>query len=682
MSADPPDNLSVESCSEYGDPGNYAFNARSKAVLGDWKIEELGAAPAAPIPHFVTYLFFRLFGPGLGSMNLVPLLFSVLLWFALWRLLSRELPEAQLLFFLLLALNFAFGSFSRINDQIMPMTFFVVAALLFFIPAWERPKLFFPAAVLLGCSFLSKPKIIYFLLVVLPLSVLLILLERKELRAVRRNAVRLAWFAGGALLVAIPWYVLDIRRYPAVFKNVGTLNADIMIPKNIGQALSFWILKPPFSFYPSNRVLTIVLFFALAALLFAAFGRRGRPRIGVLEIVCAAWTVAGLAIHSFIGYRPIRHYMEFTIPILILVSLFLARLRPGLSLDLALKRKGWVFAGLFLLFVSALSSYGRGFLPASSYSTFDQAKVRLFFGSLVMSLGLAAAAVAILARRRGRTVLSIPRASAAVILAVVVAVYGFQNIAKHVEWLRQPTFGLRTIGRDLGAAFPDGIFAGLLTPALSLENRNVVHPSWTSYANFDPDFLKRARVTHLFLGTYNSEPGFYERTFPEEAARARLLAQFRMWRSWFLLYDLRPAAPAPPGTTVLQAEAMNRDPGLRGMPRFDPAADGSFALRVASPQPAIIGRDQIDIAAPGAFRGALAVRLEAPDSPILIQVRFFHKGSLAIERRLRVQGETGAAGVYGRLPFQGEFMRAGAYEIEIRSTGSGAFWFDRLEIVR
>ena len=207
-------------------------------------------------------------------MNLVPLLFAVLLWFALWRLSSREFPDAQALFFVLLALNYPFGSFSRINDQIMPMTFFAAAGLIFFVRAWDRPRLFFPAAVLFGCSFLSKGKIVYFLLVVLPLSFLLIALERGEARAFRLNAARLAWFAGGALLVAVPWFFLIYSRYPAVFKNVGGINAEHMIPKNIGQALSFWILKPPFSFYPSNLVLSVLLFFALAVLVVPRFPPR------------------------------------------------------------------------------------------------------------------------------------------------------------------------------------------------------------------------------------------------------------------------------------------------------------------------------------------------------------------------------------------------------------------------
>jgi 4-amino-4-deoxy-L-arabinose transferase-like glycosyltransferase len=681
LSADPPDNLSVESCSEYGDPGNYAFNARNKVVLGDSKIEELGAAAAAPIPHVFTYLSFLLFGTGTGSMNLVPLLFAVLLWLALWRLSGREFPEAQALFFVLLALNYAFGSFSRVNDQVMPMTFFIVAGLLAFLPAWEKPRLFFPAALLFAGSFLSKPKIIYFLLAVLPLAVLLILIERRELRAWRLNAVRLAWFTGGALLAAVPWVFLILRRYPAVFRNVGTQNAETMIPTNIGQALSYWILKPPFSFYPSNQVLTVVLFFALAALLLVVFRRRGRPRIGALEIVCAAWTVVGLGIHSFIGYRPVRHYIEFTIPILILVSISLVRAWPGFRLDLDVRRKGWVFAGLFVLYVSALSSLGRKSLSLSPLSDSDQAKVRLFFFSLGAAVVLAAGTVMVLALRRGRPAPAVPRRAAVAFVVLAVGVYAGQNIARLVQWLRQPSYNLRTIGRDLGAAFPDGVFAGLLVPSLSLENRNVAHTAWTSYANENPDFLDREGVTHLFLGTYNDEPAYYEKTFPETAQRARPIARFRMWRSWFLLYDLRPAPPRPPETTVLEAETMYRDPGLPGLPRFDASASGRYAVRVEDGPPALLGRDDLEIKTPGMFRATLAVRLETP-TPLQLQVRFYHAGGLAIERRFVLTGGPDADGAYRLLPFMGEFMAAGAYTIEVRRAGGGVFRFDKIEIIR
>ena len=683
LSADPPDNLSVDSCSEYGDPGNYAFNARSRVVLGDWKLDELGAAPASPIPHAVTYLVFRLFGTGLGSMNLVPLLFALFLWLALWRLSSREFPEGQVLFFALLALNYAFGSYSRINDQIMPMTFFAVAGLIFFVRAWDRPKLFFPAALLFACSFLSKGKIVYFLLVVLPLASLIILLERRETRALRLNAARLAWFAGGALLAAVPWFFLIYSRYPAVFRNVGAINAEHMFPKNTGQALSYWILKPPFSFYPSNLVLGVLLFFALAALVLVVFNRAGRPRIGALEIVCAVWAVAGLGLHAFIGYRPVRHYIEFTIPILILVSIFLARLRRGFTLPLHVERKGWVFAGLFVLFVAALSSAGRRFLAVTPLSDFDQAKVHLFFLSLFAALALAAAGTVLLSRKARPAAVTVPRFAAWAVIVLSLAAYGVQNIAKHAEWLAQPSWNLRTIGRDLGAAFPDGVFSGLLVPSLSLENRTVAHTSWPQYANDSPDFLERAGVTHLFLGTYNNEPAYYEQAFPAETKKARFVAQYRMWRSWFLLYDLRPAAPPAPGTTILEAEAMVREMGLPGMPRFDAGAHGGFALRVAAGRPALIGREQVDAGMPGLFRGKIAIRLERPtESPLLVQVTFLHEGQIAIERRFRLTGGPDPGGVYRELPFAGEFMDGEPYVIEVRSSGDAVFWFDRIEIFR
>ena len=238
-------------------------------------------------------------------------------------------------------------------------------------------------------------------------------------------------------------------------------------------------------------------------------------------------------------------------------------------------------------------------------------------------------------------------------------------------------------GRDLGAAFPEGVFSGLLVPSLSLENRTVAHTSWPRYANDSPDFLRKAGVTHLFLGAYNNEPAYYETAFPEESKRARLIARYRMWRSWFLLYDLRPAAPPPQGTTILEAEAMVRDPGLDGMPRFDPAAGGTFALFVEAARPSIIGRQQLDAAAPGLFQGRLRVKLDGTaEVPPLVQVRFVHQGLTAIERRFALTGGPEPSGGYLEIPFSGEFMDDGPYTIEIRSSPGGAFWFDRLEIIQ
>ena len=221
-------------------------------------------------------------------------------------------------------------------------------------------------------------------------------------------------------------------------------------------------------------------------------------------------------------------------------------------------------------------------------------------------------------------------------------------------------------------------------PSLSLENRTVAHTSWPRYANDSPDFLRKAGVTHLFLGTYNNEPAYYDEAFPEEAKRARLIAQYRMWRSWFLLYDLRPGAPPPPGTTILEAEAMVREPGLPGMPRFDRDAGADFALRVETAGPALLGRREMESRGPRSvpgdrWRSRSSGRRHPPSSSRSGSSTKGRSRSSAASRSRAARNRTEPT---DGSPSRGEFMDDGPYTVEVRSSGAGVFWFDRLEIVR
>jgi hypothetical protein len=672
LSADPPDNLSSASCGEYGDPGNYAFNARSKVVFGDWKIEELGAAPFSPVPHFVTYLFFLLFGTGIGQMNLVPFFFSVLLYLALFLLSSRYFPEARLLFLLLLVLNYPFGSFNRINDQVMPMTFFVILAIYFFLKAWERPPAFFWAALCLSFSFLSKPKILYFHLAVLPVAFLLILVERREVMKFKLNFRRLAYFFGGALLIAVPWFFFVFQRYPTVFKNVGELNAEFMLPLSPGQALANWVQKPAFSFYPTNRLLTIVIFFYLLALLIALFSKNKKDRITPLEILCSTWLVVGLGINSVIGYRPIRHFIEFTIPLLILVGIFITRLLGGFRLDGRLKKRGLFFAGIFILVWAAASSYSQMIFPLDDIAP---RKDKLLLHTLLLSLALAALLYLVLNRVMQGKGISLSQKGGLILTVVFVSIYAYQNVAVYLSWVKSPTYKLKTISHDLGRAFPRGVFSGLLIPTLSLENRNRAHTSWPRYANDDPGFLGREGVTHLFLGTYNNELRYYVERFPEETERARLLVRYRIWRSWFDLYDIQEGPRPDADETVYEAETMDRETGL---PLFDPQAGGRFAVRVETDSPKVIGHRKIVLPGQTKFRGRLYVKPASEDTrSLVLLVKLTKRGKVAYQKKLQMPGPEDA---YLSLPFDFVSRDAGRYTLEIRASGKGVFFFDKVEM--
>jgi len=678
LSADPPDNLSLESGGEYGDPGNYALNARNKVLFGQWQIDDFAGMYVVPVPHFVTYGSFLVFGVGIWQMNLVPLFFSALCWLGLFLLASRYFPRSSLLFFFLLSLNYAFGIYSRINDQVMPMTFFVILAVYFFIGAWDRPKYFFWTALCLSLSFLSKEKILYFHLIVVPLSFVFILLRRGELGSIKLNVRRIAYFLSGSVPVAVLWTIFLYIPHRTVYDNLLGLNATHMVPKSLTEAVGNWLRRPPFDFHPANAVLTFLLFLYLLTLLFTWFKKSRKEEAqaapGPLEIICSVWLVVGLGLNSLISYHPIRHYIEFSIPLLILSSIFLSRLTASFRLKTQLKNRPVFSLWIFLLIWIGVTAYSRRLF---SRETFLGRPEKVLLITTFFALALTALLYLAIRIFFASKDIILPTTAAVVLAVLLIALYSFQNLKSYVQWAAHATYNLKTIGQDLGRAFPQGVFCGLLAPSLSLENRNKAHTAMTNYANDEPDFLERQKVTHLIVGTYNDEAAFYEKHHAEEWKRAKFLVRYWLWRSWFLLYEIQAEPALPLHSPFYEAEQMVRD---IGQPRYDPRAGNGFAVWVDKNEKGIIGKEKVFFPSKTRLQGRLYVKLgDKKTEGSLLLLRIWKKGTVIYKKPMAVPGEDFVK-EYKPIGFELLLPEAGEYEFEIQSSGGQALFFDRLEL--
>lgn len=674
LSADPPDNLSPTSCGEYGDPGNYAFNARNKVIFGQWKIDDFNLMYLFPLPHLFTYLSFVLFGSGIWQMNCVPVFFSLLLLLALYFLSSKYFPEVRWLFFLLLLVNYPFGMYSRIANRIMPMTFFVILAIYFFLKAWENAKYFFLCSLFLCCSFFSKGKIIYFHVLVIPLSFLLILIQRKEFFKIKLNFRRLLYFISGATVGFIPWYFFLYLPHKILFARMSTINVEAMFPSRMSLALSNWLSRPPFSFYGSNILLSFLIFFYFFYLVLLLFKK---TKISSIEIICSAWLIIGLAFNSLISYRPIRHYIEFTVPFLILVCIFIGRLISHFRFKIDLKNRIIPFSLLFLLVWVCLSSYSKPLLSFLKNMKIAPNLNEFLLFTLSLAMVFSILIFCILHFFLSSREIILPKKWAVLLVSVLLVVYSFQNIREYILQVQRPTFNLKTISRDLGKAFPQGVFCGLLGPSIGLENKNRVHSSWRNFTNDSPDFLKRKNVTHLFLATFNLEPNYYITHFPEEWKKAQFLARYRIWRSWFLLYEIKEVERGLPDTLSLEAEKMERDLGL---PLFDPQASGRFSVYVASKKREMIGQEIIRANSPGKLKGKLFIKIKKFDQrePLLFLTvakkgKVIYKKALSLPTRATQSSEN-----YEPLPFDFFLPEPGEYELTIVCVENSVFYFDRI----
>jgi hypothetical protein len=352
----------------------------------------------------------------------------------------------------------------------------------------------------------------------------------------------------------------------------------------------------------------------------------------------------------------------------------LSRLLTSFRLSVRLKNAGLFSFSSFILIWVATTSYSRRLF--SSETLYSRPEKVLLVTTL---LALALSALLYLAVRTLFSARDLVRPKTAAIgLAVVLLIlYSYQNLRTYGEWAAHPTYNLKTIGRDLGRAFPQGVFCGLLVPSLSLENRNKAHTSMTNYANDDPDFLKRQKVTHLVVGTFNNEPAYYEKNYSEEWKTAKLLARYWLWRSWFLLYEIQNEPVLPIRSPVYEAETMERDVGR---PLFDPQASGRFAVWVDAKSNGIIGRETLYLPARPRVRGTIYVKLQEPgrEGPLLL-IRVLKKRAVVYKKSIKISGGDGRQG-YLALPWDFSSAEEGDYTFEIQSAGPSAFCFDRIEL--
>lgn len=680
LSADPPVRISPHSCGDFGDPASYAANARNMVLFGHAKIDDFNAMYGSPVGHLATYLVFRVFGPGLWQMNLQPVLFSVLLFGVLFYFGRTFFPGELRLLLLLLALNYPFIIYGRIANQVMPMTLFAVLGLHFFLRAWEKPAWFFPSALALGLSFLAKGKIVYFLLLVLPLAALIMLLLRKEAGSPALNGKRLAYFAGGALAVFLPWLFFVYLPAREFLGDFGGINAAAMFPRSSTNLVQNWLLRPSFTFYGTNRLFSLLLFLYFSWLLLRVFNRKGGRPVSSLEVACSLWFIIGVAGNSVIAYRPTRHYIEMTIPMVVLASLFLKRLLSGVRVEFEPRNRPVFYAALFVLLWVTVTSFSSVVFTESDILERPYSCLLILTGLTGAVFG---AALVVIRRVLVKKGISIPRRLAVPVVAVALAVYAFQNVVEYSGWLKNATYNLKLISRDFGQAFPGAVFSGLEAPAISMENRNVAHVWFPDFANSRvPDFLNVMKVKYLFLADFNKEAYPYWQAFPEVMKRARFRVRYKLWRSWFDLYEIE-SAPVPEEVDAgrYEAEKLDRDVGL---PLFDASASNQFAVRVDAGTAGVVIQKKIGLKPGEVVDGRLFLKPEKAvrEGPLLLIQLNIGQG-IHYRRFVNVydpEAEIGRG--FLAVPFKIALPRTRelTYNLKVMALGNYSLSLDRMEI--
>jgi 4-amino-4-deoxy-L-arabinose transferase-like glycosyltransferase len=571
-SADPPETLST-SGGPYGDPGGYAFHARNKILFGEWKIDEMNSPLySSPIPALLTYLSFKLFGIGFFSMNLIPIFFSCLILIFAFFILKDTLDNSLSLAVLgisFLGLNYLFLMYSRIANRVMPMIFFLLMALFFFLKGSRKKIWYFFAGVSTFLAFMTK-SVCFYIVGAFFLGFFIYLIVKWGLK----NALApFGFYVTGFLIGLLFWIIFIYIPHGNEIKDISSLNVPFLFPpKNVSRMLYYFWIRPSI-LLERAPVISLLSGFFLLLLFFKA--SQTPKKIRLIEWIMLFWIAISVIYFSIIQQRVPRHFIPQIIPMVFLSAWLIRDFLRSESLVKPTKPKFVFGLGLFfwLLFPlsrilkSVLEEFPGGFSNLW-IATFLLAALAFFVTLVIVFL--------IKLWPEGFQISLSPFIRKSAVALVLLGVIFF-NGRPYLAWALHPQFKLQNVSRDLGKAFDHAAISGLWAPVICLENKHRAHESYPGFVNDRKDFLDSFKITHVFASTAfnNQEINYYRRNFPEAMREAKLLAKYHIWRASQLLYVLHPRSESPVVEDHYEAE-MYTEP--QGMPRYDPDSSGKFSV--------------------------------------------------------------------------------------------------------
>lgn len=674
LGADAPKNLDPLSPGYICDPGNYAFNARLKILTGEWKIDDwsLNYIYITPLPHYITYLVFLIFGVGIAQMNIVPALFSSLILILVYLILKKTLnPIFALLGVLLLGVNYEFTMFSRVANRIMPMLFFACLTIyLLMIAENKKYVYYFLAGVSCFISFTAKATfILIFPSVVLGILVYIYFQSGKSLKT---KLTSLGLFGLGMAIVFTLWFWLLYLPNLNLFRDISADNIRRLSPSRLYWAIrNFW--ERPLYHFEGVPVLACLTVFFLLFLAYAAF--RTPRKIPLVGWVSGFLIITSYPYLSVVYYRPLRHDLPLLMPAIFLAAAALYELSRARYVQ-----KPEKIPFLFYVFFFFWAFFTLGDLILLNFKPSSFASMKTYsFRLLAVSLTATVLLAIFLKAMPQRLKMPLPGSIKVVFISGLVAVYLFTNLKPYFAWACSPRYDIRDISRDLGKAFEKMSIGGLSAPLMAMENQHIGH-GFDYYIDERKDFLEKYNVTHLFIIPYFDEIRKYRDYYPEAMKKARLIARFPVWKTYFELWELNPALPeGRKDGDLYEAEIFY---GSGGIPRFDPEASGRYAFVAEKNQEAIIELPRLSYPA-GEYDVTFFLKAEDgqsfPGTLAKIEVVDSNTGKILASRRISGQDFSDPRKYRGfRLPLV--LQNSTDIGFRVHSKGEIALFLDKVSI--
>ncbi len=548
--ADPPRNLTI-SGAPVGDPGQHSYGARNCILFGQWSFDEWKPHLGSPLISMgLNWLTFRIFGVGFAAHKSIPIFFSILTLLAFLLLVYRRLPaRAMSAAVLFAACSFPLLMYAHVGNRYMPMIFFFLLSMHFFIRGAEtgRSGKMALAAIFFLLSYASQNHILYMAGVLVCVSGFWLLRGRLKLAAILTF-----WGIFSAGMTA--WYLIIFLPNRDFFASFVGHNRLVRYIQDLPHLLSNIRLNP---FALQFRNDAPVLFLAtLGVGIAAAFWIR-KSRLSPLMEVALIWLVLAAGFHSIWSYRPTRFYLVILFPVAVIAAWLLEKLVER-------KRAGPTPAELaiacFAMAIALLVSGGVVYVRYALQRVHQQPLMLIAYASVLMLTG-----VLLWAPKKWR------EWARAAFLALAVTV----NTVTYIQWALQREYRIIETADVLTRALPPTRIAGNWASILSLGGPHQTHLlSGEMGINWHPDFFSANQVEYLLLtkGAFANEYREYMRLFPQQMATARLMARFPIYSAETQLWKLCKSGKKAP---ELEMESITQRPARVA---FDPLASAKMTL--------------------------------------------------------------------------------------------------------
>lgn len=662
------------------DPGSYVINARNKVVLGQWEMDMWNIMHVSPLPHYVTYLVFLLFGPGVGQMNLVPVIFSCLLLILMYFLFKKYANKKfALIGVAVLGINYQFTMFSRIAVRVMPQFFFAFLALYLLDRKEDKRIPAFLAGISCFIAFTVKGTFAQiFPAILIGYAFFLFFKKRKTIISA---LTLVGLFLSGVILTSFIWYLTFYLPHKSMIQAYAGENIDWLTFHSIREIINnFWGRQ--LFFFNEMPVMTILASLFLLGFAYKFF--KSPDRILLIDWVCSFWMISNMVYFSVITYHASRHFVLVVPPIVILGLRWIYEFIHTTHIKRPEKSPLLFFLFLFGWLIFPLSAFY--ILHARPVG---ESRSTAFNSVLLISLVVTIIFFLILKLWPKKSRIQIPAIARTVLVSLLILLSAAVNLKPYFKWAFNPRFDIKHISQDLGRAFDHMHLSGLIAPLLSLHNNHEAHVYSSGYQNPFPDYVQRYKITHIIptIHAGRIEVLHYEADFPREMRRKKLLARFPLWKTYAELYALNPDSDTE--TDCLTAESIKCFEGEtfygeNGIPRYDPDASGNYAFLADKSSRGFFLELSAGEILPGQFNAGFRIKFTSSlrnDNPIL-RLYIIDRN----RQRLIASHDIGRADYNNSSEYQ-EFIlpfnlnkKTADLTLRIHSYGTTHFWFDRVMI--